>query len=124
MQRGEVLAKSVRRHCLAIAIDVERARDDLTLTFRELARIFTTAAASLFRLTIGLIERADAHEVNVRLRFLTVAAVVARARVIRDQVARLELQLLEEERVPGAHFAQPLAPRVQGDRLLRAAVHR
>ena len=127
MQRGEVLAQAVRRHGLPIALHVERARDHLTLALRQLTRIVATASTATtggLGLLVRLVEAPDGHEVDVRLRFLTAAAVVPCAGVIRHEVAGLEPVFLEEERVSGDDFTKPLPAGVQRDRLLGPAVHR
>ena len=127
MEGRVVLAQPTRWRGLSLALDVEGPRDHLLLPLGKFAGVVPTAAASpaagLLRLPVRLIERADAQEVDVGLRLLPVAAVVARAGVVRDEVTRLQLQLLEEERVPGADLAQALAARVQRDRLFRPTVH-
>src|SRR6185436_15751027 len=74
---GGALLQLVGREPLAIALDVERRRDDLPLLLRErfnltAAAPATTAAPAALRLRLAevLVERTDAHEVEVARRAL------------------------------------------------------
>ena len=95
-----------------VADDVERRGDDLALLARQLAdRLLAaaaTAAAARLRLRrlVVLAERPDLHEVDVaRRRLRSLHAVgVGRLRVVGDEVARLEPELFEIDRVAGADF--------------------
>src|SRR5207247_6379862 len=86
-----------------------------------------SAAAALrlrLRLLVVLPELTDLDEVDVAggaLRSFD-AVVVGGARVVRHDVARLDAELLEIQRVARAHFRQRLRAVEQLDRLFRTAV--
>ena len=121
-----------RGHGLAIALDVERAGNDLPLLLRQradfLAAAATAAAAAGHRrrrLEV-LVERTDAQEIDVAARLLRAVdrVVVGGARVVRHRVAGLHAELLHVEGVPGRHFARRLRAVEQRNHLLGAAVDR
>ena len=95
------------RHLRLVANRVERRRDDLALLLRQLADLIAgtaaaaTAAGHRLRRLVVLAERPDLHEVDVARRRLAAGhgVVVGRLRVVRHEVAGLEAQLFEVDRV-------------------------
>ena len=132
-QEDEVLAELVVGERVPITDDVERRGDDLALRLGQGAGVSAPPAAASappagLRLGGAEIapERPDLDEVEVALDDPAgLALVVAGAAVVRDEVAGLEVELLEEESVPGRDLPQSALLRVeQLDRLLGPAVHR
>jgi hypothetical protein len=132
-QHDHAFTELLRRHALAIALDVERAGNDLALLLRQgadfLARAAATATAAARhrrrRLEV-LVERTNAQEIDVARRALRAVdrIVVGRLRVIRNGVAGLHADLLHIERVTGGHFAGRPRAAKQRNRFFRAAVDR
>ena len=116
IQEHDVLAVLVRLGLRLVANRVERRRDDLALLARQLADVAaaaTAAAAGLrlrLRLAVVLLERPDLHEVDVARRRLG-AVVVGRLREVGHEVARLQPQLFEIDRVARADLGQRLRRR-------------
>ncbi len=132
-QEDGVLAELVVGERVPIADHVEGGRDDLSLGLGQGAGVAAPAAAAAptaAALRLGgaevAPERPDLDEVEVALDDPAgIALVVAGAAVVRDEVAGLEVELLEEEGVPGRDLAQPALLRVeQLHRLLGPAVDR
>src|SRR5262249_51211503 len=119
-----LLLQLVGRVVLAIALDVERRGDDLALVVGErvhlvhLAAATTAAAGHRLRRAEVLLERANAHEIDVaRLAGTALAAVVRGPGVIRDGVAGVDAELLEIERVPRGDVRETALAGEQLDRL-------
>ena len=129
-QEDDVLAVFLGRDFGFVAQRVERAGDDFLLLARECADIAAAPAAAAgglrLRLLVVFAELTDLDEVDVARRVLRSfdAVVVGRARVVRHDVARLETQLLEIQRVPRAHFRQRLRAAKELHRFLWSAVRR
>src|SRR6185295_7817348 len=95
-----------------------RRRDDLALLARQLADLLsrTAATAAAHRLRLRrlevLLERPDLHEIDVAGRGLRAlhAVRVGGLGVVGHEVAGLEAQLLEIDRVTGAHFLSGFGP--------------
>src|SRR5690606_19252472 len=101
-ERDQVLAELLVRVLLAVALHVERAGDDLALPLHERARLDHVAAAAgaahLLGLPVVAAKGPDLDEVDVAGRVLRPGPrVVLDARVVRHEVAALEVQLLAVE---------------------------
>ena len=133
-QEDEVLAVLLVAVVLPVADDVERAGHDLALRLGQRPRIGVRAAAgpahgAALRLRHAKVpaERADLDEVQVALDVAVRLGEVAvgGAGVVRDEVARLQAELLHEEGVSRRHLLQPAGAAVEElHRLLGAAVGR
>ena len=86
----------------------------------------TTPSPSLIRLAVVATKGPDAHEIDVGSDRPPAPdpVVVRHLSVVRDQIARLETQLLEVEGVCGRHLLGAPGPVEQIERILRIAVHR
>ena len=118
------LGRVERRH---VAHEPEGRGDDLSLLMRKrgAGASSSSPAAHLPGLPIDLAERPDLHDEDIRRRGQRPrAAVVARAREVGDEVARLELLFLQEERVPDAQETLGPGARVQRELLVGSAVDR
>ena len=126
-QRRKILLQVLGLLGRLIAESVEGAGDDLSLLLGELAGIVvaTTATPPTLLLLVVLREGADVEEINVRCRRLraTHCVVVGGAGVIRHDVPRLELEVLEREGMRGGHLRRAARGDVERLRLLGAAVH-
>ena len=131
-QEDDVLLELLRVVLLPVPDQVEGGGDDLALRLGELARVgpaaHAAAPAALRRLhAVVLAVAADLDEVQVALDVgvLLQQVAVGRPRVVREEVTRLELQLLEEERVARRDLPERIPAAVeQAHRLFRSAVHR
>ena len=128
-QEDDVLAELLVGERVPIADDVERRRDHLPLRLGQGAGVAAAPAATApaaLRLRRAEVapERPDLDEVEVALDDPAgVALVVSGAAVVRDEVAGLQIELFEEQGVPGRHLPQPALFGVeQLDRLLRPPV--
>ena len=131
-QEDEVLAELVVGERVAVADHVEGRRNDLPLRLGQGAGVAAPPAAASAAPALRLggaevaPERPDLDEVEVALDDPAgLTLVVAGAAVVRDEVAGLEVELLEEQGVARRDLAQPALLRVeQLDRLLGSAVDR
>ena len=117
------------RILIAIANHLEGRRDDLPLLLGELtiqALTTPTSSPTLIRLAVVATKRPDAHEIDVgRDRPPASDPVVVRhLGVVRDQITRLETQLLEVEGVCGRHLLGAPVAVEQIERIFRIAVDR
>src|SRR5262249_37316935 len=132
VQENDVLAVLFGLGLRLVADRVERRGDDFTLLLRQLADAVLAARASTTTHRLGLhglvvlAERADLDEIDVACRRLRSGnrISVSRFRVVRDEIARLEAQLLQIDRVAGAYLGQRLRPAEQRHGLGRRAVRR
>src|SRR5207248_2542032 len=108
-----VLAKLCGRRLRAIALHVERGRNDLALLFRKRLDLparatpaaATTTSALRLRLAEVLAEGPDAQEEQIaRCGLRRCIRVVRRARVVGHGVARFNTELLQIEGVSGGDF--------------------
>ena len=104
--RDHVLAELMLAVAVSLADQIEGGGDDLALKlgergFRFAATTAASATALFFTLAECDVEGAHIQEEHGALDGLRTAAVVANDRVVRDQVAGLELPLFQEEGVPG-----------------------
>ena len=127
VQCRDVLAVLPGGRRRAVPKPVEGAGDDFALARHESLRRITTSSASAttatrFGLTIILPEWPHLQEVDIA--HALVAGAVLCHRVVRDQVARGELELLEEERVCRARFESATTTAVRKrQHLLLATIH-
>ncbi len=130
-----VLAELLGIVAVALADQVERRRDHLALELGErrvvllpaLLPAASAASAHLLGLAIRALEGAHVQEVDVAADDLVSPerAVVAHEGVVRDEIAGLELPLLQEERVARGDLGQGSSARLEDrDRVLRAPVDR
>ena len=117
------------RILVAIANHLEGRCDNLPLLLGKLtiqALTTPTSSPALIRLAVVATKRPDAHEIDVgRDRPPASDPVVVRhLGVVRDQITRLETQLLEVEGVCGRHLLGAPGPVEQIERIFRIAVHR
>ena len=131
-QEDDVLLELLGVVLLPVANQVERGRDDLALRLRKLARVGPAHAAApgaalrrLHPVVLVVAPDLDEEQVALDVGVLLQQVPVGRPRVVREEVARLQLQLLEEERVARGDLPEGIPAAVeQADRLLRTAVHR
>ena len=113
-----------------VADNIEGVRHDFALLPRQLAHLLapaaTPAAAHRLRGFVVLAERADLDEIDIAGRRLGPLddIGIGRLRVVRDEVARLEPELFQINRVARAHFGQRLAAAEQIDGFRRRAIDR
>ena len=132
VDEDDVLAELVRLGLRFVAHDVERRRDDFALLPRQLPDGLLSAAAATaahrlrLRRLVVLAERPDLHEVDVARGGLGAPGRVGVGGlgVVRHEVARLQPELLEIDRVARAHFGERLRSAEQRHRLGRRAVGR
>ena len=126
-QRGHVLPAfpvarrpALSRSQLNVPATSSRCRGGETL--RAVSATAAAATATLLRLLVVPAEGTDLEEVDVARRL--VAAAIPRGRVVGDEVAGLQSELLEKERVGGAGIERGSPGRriTEGDPLLRPSV--
>ncbi len=132
-QEHKVLAILLLGESVAVPYHVERRRDDLTLRLGESPRVAAAASASsTAALGLGGPEVAtkgtDLEKIQVALDHalaVVPSLVVAGAAVVGHKVARFEIELFKEERMPSRNFLEAALLRVkEADRLLRPSVDR
>ena len=130
LDRGDVFFELALQVLAAVPHDLEGGRDDFTLALGQLAVRAPAAAAAAAPTRIGravlAAEWRHVHEVDVgggNLRLL--GAAVGGSRIIGNKIARLELELLQEEGVARHDVLErPGSAAIEVDGLLRLAVHR
>ena len=128
-QRRQVLLELLRLLGRLVAHRIERPGNDLALLLRELPGVVVASASATtpsLILFVVLGERTHLEEIDIGRRRLRPAhrIVVGGARIVRDHVSGLELEVLEREGVAGGHLRRTSCRAVQGDRLFRRTVHR